>query len=383
LNGNPTTMADTGVTQLRRDGYFSAIDYWLLVPILVVTLIGLVVLNKVLATGFEDYPLNFYKQVGAVLVGLALTLVIGRLEWPTLRLLGFTLYGISILLLLWTLVDGFSMADTWGADSWIQLPFIGTFQPSELAKIGLAMVTAQIFEAIGTRRLGLISGIGLMGVAWLVPVGLIMMQPDFGTTMVVVFMFITMLFVFGIRWRYILLGLSAAVIAVPLAWAFYFSDYQKNRILTFLYPGHDPDASYNLLQAQAAIASGGLYGSTRETPVHVPIKWSDFIYTAVSEHMGFIGTTALLILIFFFLARALFIAAQVHSQRPGAAYMVAGLTASLAFHYIENLGMCVGLTPITGIPLPFVSLGGTSMVVNFIALGVLINVSIERSLMRR
>jgi rod shape determining protein RodA len=93
----------------------------------------------------------------------------------------------------------------------------------------------------------------------------------------------------------VLLGASAAVIAVPLAWFFYFSDYQKNRILTFLYPGHDPDASYKLIQAKAAIASGGLSGRTSGDPIHVPVKWSDFIYYGGFGHMGFIGTTTLLI----------------------------------------------------------------------------------------
>jgi rod shape determining protein RodA len=376
-------MADTGVTQLKRDGYFSAIDYWLLIPVLAITLIGLFVLNRVLSTGFEGYPQVFYKQIGAVLIGLVLALVLGRVELPTLRLVGFAIYGISIMLLTLVLVDGFSMADTWGADSWLKLPLLGTFQPSELAKIGLAMVTADIFEAINHKRVSGLAGTALMFVSYLVPVSLIMLQPDFGTTMVIVFMFVCTLFVFGLHWRYVLLGLSTAVIAIPMAWLFYFSDYQKNRILTFLYPGHDPDASYNLLQAQAAIAAGGLAGSTRTDPVHVPIKWSDFIYTAVSEHMGFIGTTALLMLIFFFLARCLYIAAHISPHRPAAAYMVVGLTSALAFHYIENLGMCVGLLPITGIPLPFVSLGGTSMVVNFIGLGVLLNISIERNLIRR
>ncbi|MCD8499134.1 MAG: FtsW/RodA/SpoVE family cell cycle protein [Clostridiales bacterium] len=376
-------MADTGVTQLKRDGYLSAIDYWLLVPVLAITLIGLYVLNQVLSTGFEDYPQNLYKQIGAVLIGIVLALVLGRIELPSLRLVGYIIYGSSVLLLALVLVDGFSMESTWGADSWLKLPVLGTFQPSELTKIGLAMVSANLFEAIGQKRIGRWTGAALMGALYLVPVGLIMMQPDFGTTMVIVFMFVCMLFVFGISWRVVLLGVSSAVIAIPLAWIFYFGDYQKNRILTFLYPGHDPDASYNLLQAKAAIASGGLAGNMGGDPVHVPIKWSDFIYTAVSEHMGFIGTTALLILIFYFLTRSLYIAAQINPHRPAAAYMVVGLTASLAFHYIENLGMCVGLLPITGIPLPFVSLGGTSMVVNFIGLGVMLNISIERNLIRR
>jgi rod shape determining protein RodA len=189
-----------------------------------------------------------------------------------------------------------------------------------------------------------------------------------------------MTFVWGIRWRYVLLGLSGALVMIPLAWIFYFTDYQRNRILTFLYPGHDLAASYNLMQARLAIASGGLIGSNRAVPVHVPVKESDFIYTAVSEHMGFIGTTALLILVFFFLARCLYVASKIQARRPASALIMVGLTASLGFHFVENLGMCVGLLPITGIPLPFVSLGGTAMIVNFFALGVMLSISMDRNL---
>lgn len=376
-------MSDTGFTQLRRDSYFSAMDYWLLVPILSVTLIGLFVLNKVLSEGFADYPMNFYKQIGAVLVGLVIALILCLIELPTLKLIGYGLYGLSLLLLLIVLVDNYSEVARWGADSWLKIPFVGTFQPSELAKIGLAMVSAFVFEAMSNQRLKSWQGFLLLLAFYLPPVGLIMLQPDFGTTMVIVFMFICTLFVWGLRWRFILLGLSGTVIAVPLAWVFYFSNYQKNRILTFLYPGHDPDASYNLIQARLAIATGRLAGSSRETPVHVPVKEADFIYTAVSEHMGFIGTTALLLLIFFFLARSLYVASRVRASRPSAAYMMVGLTSAMAFHFIENLGMCVGLTPITGIPLPFVSLGGTAMVVNFISLGVLLNISMDRNLVTK
>jgi rod shape determining protein RodA len=373
-------MSDTGFTQLKRYSYFSAMDYGLLVPILAITLIGLNVLNKVLSDGFADYPMNLYKQIGAVLVGLVIALILCLIELPTLRLIGFGLYGISLLLLVYVLVDGYSEVARWGADSWMKIPFLGTFQPSEMAKIGLAMISAFIFEGMNTQRLKGWQGFLLLLALYAPPVGLIMLQPDFGTTMVIVFMFICTLFVWGLRWRYVLLGLSGVVIAIPVAWIFYFSNYQKNRILTFLYPGHDPDASYNLLQARLAIASGHLAGSSRTTPVHVPVKEADFIYTAVSEHMGFIGTTALLILIFFFLARSMYVASKVQADRPSAAYMVVGLTAAMAFHFIENLGMCVGLLPITGIPLPFVSMGGTAMIVNFISLGVILNISMDRNL---
>jgi rod shape determining protein RodA len=373
-------MARTGFEQLKKQTYFRIMDYWLFVPVLVISLIGLFVLSKVLSDGFGDaYPTNLYRQVGAVLVGILIALMLSVVEVPTMRLLAWGAYAASILLLVYVLVDDFSMADQWGADSWLNLPYIGSFQPSELAKIGLAMSSAYIFEWMSTRQRFWQGSLILLAL-YALPLLLIMKQPDFGTAMVLVFMFICMVFAWGIRWRYVLLGFSGMVVLVPLAWFFYFDDFQKNRILTFLYPGHDPAASYNLMQARLAIASGGLSGSTRAVPVHVPVKESDFIYTAISEHMGFIGTTALLILVFFFLARTLYVASKVHGQRPASALTMVGLSAGMAFHFIENLGMCVGLLPITGIPLPFVSLGGTAMIVNFFALGVMLSISMDRNL---
>lgn len=371
-------MPRTGVEHLKKDTYFGAMDYWLLVPILTISLIGLFVLNKVLSDGFGDaYPMNFYKQAGAVLIGLMIAFLLCLVEVPTLKLISWAIYGVSVLLLVAVPLDGYSEVARWGADSWLKLPLIGSFQPSELTKIGLAMTSAILFEAWESKTMPRWKTTGLLILLYAVPLGLIMLQPDFGTAMVIVFMFICMLFIGGLRWRYVLLGASGLVGAVLLAWFFYFSDYQKARIITFLYPGHDPAASYNLLQAKLAIASGGLTGSG--TTVHVPVKEADFIYTAVSEHMGFIGTTVLLLLIFFFLARCLYVASKVRTRRPAAALMVVGLTAIMAFHFIENLGMCVGLLPITGIPLPFVSLGGSAMIVNFLALGVILSISMDRN----
>ncbi|MDD2373997.1 MAG: FtsW/RodA/SpoVE family cell cycle protein [Eubacteriales bacterium] len=377
-------MPNTGFEQLKSDTFFRKMDYWMLVPILSVALIGLYVLNRVLSSGFGDlYPMNIYKQSGAVLVGLIIAIILSLLEAPTLRLVGWSVYGVSLLLLVYVMVDGYSLSDQWGADSWMLLPVVGSFQPSELAKVGLAMVSAQVFEAMNKEKFNWWQGGLLLLAVYAPPVLLIMRQPDFGTTMVILFMFVCMVFAWGIKWRYVLLGMSAAVIAVPLAWFFYLGDFQKNRIITFIFPGHDPDASFNLIQAQRAIASGGLFGNRSGNSVHVPVKESDFIYTAVSEHMGFIGTTALLILAFFFLARSLYVASSLSMERPSAAYTMVGLTAAMAIHYIENLGMCVGLLPITGIPLPFVSLGGTAMIVNFISLGVMLNLSVERNILQK
>jgi rod shape determining protein RodA len=373
-------MAKPGIERLKRITYFAAMDYWLLVPVLLISMIGLFVLNRVLSSGFDAYPMVFYKQAGAVLIGLLIALTLSLVEVPTLNLIAWIIYGTSLLMLVWVLVDNFSMIGEWGADSWLELPLIGTFQPSELAKIGLAMTSAQIFEGMTIGRLKKWQGGLSLAALYGVPLLLIREQPDLGTSMVILFMLICMIFVWGLRWRFILLGISGLVLAGVLAWLFILKDFQKSRIITFLYPGHDPAASYNLIQSKRAIASGGLTGNLQGNLVHVPVKESDFIFTAVSEHMGFIGTTALLILIFFFLARSLYVASKIRTWRPALAYTMVGITAFLAFHFIENLGMCVGLLPITGIPLPFVSLGGTAMIVNFLALGVMLCISMERNL---
>ena len=205
---------------------------------------------------------------------------------------------------------------------------------------------------------------------------LILSQPDFGTAMVIVASFVCVLFVWGLKYRYFLLAASGViVIGVPFVWNFYLKDYQKKRILSLVFEGTDPEAEWNLVQSKAAIASGGLSGNHTGILVTVPVKESDFIYSATSEHLGFIGTTALILLAFFFLCRCLFVAAR--ASRPAYSYMIVGLVASFAFHYIENMGMAVGLLPITGIPLPFVSYGGTAMLVNYISFGIILNISME------
>ena len=123
--------------------------------------------------------------------------------------------------------------------------------------------------------------------------------------------------------------------------------------------------------------SGGLTGNHTGILTPVPVKESDFIFAAISEHMGFIGTTAVIILSFFFICRCLYVAAKIHSK--SASYALTGLAAYFAFHYIENMGMAVGLLPITGIPLPFISLGGSAMLINYLAFGIILNISMSRN----
>ncbi len=371
----------SGIIQLRNN-YFRSVDYFLVVPILLLTLIGLYVLNIVLSEGFKDYPSNIYRQAGAAVLGLCIALFICLIDTHFMKAIGWATYAIALFLLIIVPLDGYTELKEWGIDSRLNLPVIGSFQPSELAKIGLVMVTAYILEAVRDKEITIIKGFLSIGLVYSLPLLLIYKQPDFGTMMVIVFSLVCMIYIYGVKYRYLFLAASVVIVGViPLLWYFVFGPLQKSRILSFIFAGSDPEAEYNLLQAKAAIASGGLIGNKTGDIVKVPVKESDFIYTAISEHMGIIGTTAVVILSFFLIARCLYVASK--ASQKSYSYLVVGLTGAFAFHFIENMGMCVGLLPITGIPLPFISLGGTALLVNFISFGIILNISMERSAERK
>lgn len=371
--------AGSGVVKLRgRDG-LKTVDYYLVIPILTMTIIGLYVLQKVLSKGYAAYPGNYYRQIVATVAGIIAALILCVLDSHFMKIIGRAIYAVSLLLLILVPIDGYSLKVTWGADSWLNLPVIGNFQPSELAKIGLVMVAADIFEKMTNKEYTILKGFGIMALVYAPPMLLILTQPDFGTAMVIVFTFVCMLFVWGVRYRYFLLAFSTfVVIIVPAVWMFYLEPYQKNRILSLVFQGSDPRSEYNLMQSKYAIMSGGLTGNHTGILTSVPVKESDFIFAAISEHMGFIGTTAVIVLAFFFLGRCLYVAAKIPSKT--ASYTITGLTGYFAFHFIENMGMAVGLLPITGIPLPFISLGGTAMLINYLAFGVILNYSMSRNI---
>ncbi len=373
------SKAGSGVVKLRGKDGLKAVDYYLVVPVLAMTIIGLYVLQKVLSKGYAAYPGNYYRQIVATVGGVIAALIISLLDEHLLKVVGRVIYAAALFLLILVPIDGYSLAGTWGADSWLKLPVIGNFQPSELAKIGLVMVAADIFEEMHNKEVTMLKGFGKMAAVYAPPMLLILSQPDFGTAMVIVFTFVCMLFAWGVRYRYFLLAFSSLiVIVVPLVWSFYLKPYQKERILSLLFQGSSPQSEYNLQQSKMAIASGGLAGNHTGILTPVPVKESDFIFAAISEHMGFIGTTTVIILAFFFLCRCLYVAAKIKSK--SASYMLTGFTGYFAFHFIENMGMAVGLLPITGIPLPFMSLGGTAMLINYMAFGVILNISINRNM---
>lgn len=368
----------SGIVKLRNRTNIRTVDYFLVIPVILLAVIGLFVLQKVLSTGYKDYPANYYRQIVATVVGVLVAVILSAIDNHFMGIVGKVIYVGSILLLILVPIDGYSLAWKWGADSWLNLPVIGNFQPSELAKIGIVMVGSEIFEKMKTKEYSLIKGFIFLGIVYAVPLLLILSQPDFGTAMVIVFAFVCMLFVWGLRYRYFVLAISSViVIVIPLVWTFYLETYQKDRILSLVFEGSDPRGEYNLVQSKTAIMSGGLTGNHTGILTQVPVKESDFIFAAISEHMGFIGTTAVILLSFFFLVRCMYVASR--ASTPSNSYVIVGLTGYFAFHYIENMGMAVGLLPVTGIPLPFISLGGTAMLINFISFGIILNISMSRN----
>ncbi|MDO5738190.1 MAG: FtsW/RodA/SpoVE family cell cycle protein [Eubacteriales bacterium] len=368
----------------RPSLFIDRLDYWLLVPVLLMALIGLIVLRQVLANGYGagTYPGNFIKQMGAVIVGCIIALIIAYLDFPSLKLMAYVVYTISLLMLIWVKLDNFSLEAWTGADSWIRLPIIGSFQPSELSKIGIAMVGAEMLERIRHSEIGVLKGFGILGLVYGVPTFLIIREPDFGTSFVILVMLALTIFVWGISWKKIFaIVLVTFAVVLPFLWFFYFEDYQRNRILTIPFRGHDPALSFHTEQALKAISQGGLTGDRSGFDVYVPVKESDSIFVAISEYLGFFGTAAVIILSTIFFWRCFRLAMRLSEDNLAACYMVTALAGQMAFHFIENIGMNIGLLPITGIPLPFISDGGTSMVVNFIALGVILNISLNESYM--
>jgi rod shape determining protein RodA len=266
-----------------------------------------------------------------------------------------------------------------GSRSWISIKGI-SYQPSELAKVAFVMVASIFLERIseGQRKGNIVK----LAVYSSIIIGLVVAQKDFGTSAVFMFMFFVMLYICKLPYKLIFGMIGAVLAALPFFWFFVFNDARKSRIISFIYPELDPLGSgYNVLRSKYAIGSGqitgkGLFEGVQTQNSVVPVKESDFIFSVVGEELGFVGACAVVLLIFFILLRCIYIAKN--SRDLYGSFLVTGVTSMLAFHAFENIGMSIGLMPVTGIPLPFVSAGGTAVTTYYMAIGVVLSVSLRR-----
>jgi rod shape determining protein RodA len=320
------------------------------------------------------------KQLGFLAVGLVLMFIISLIDYHRLVDIAPWAYGIGVLALIVVLAVGQRVM---GARRWINMGGGVHFQPSEWVKLILILAIARYFWGLIGRELTWIDvgkAFALVGI----PMALVLKQPDLGTALTYFPVLVAGLFLGGIRVKQVgILMLGFCV----LAGGAYLSGkrlkpYQQARINSFINPGSDPKgAGYQILQSKIAVGSGGLWGKgtnkgTQTQGDFLPIPYTDFIFAAFCEEHGFIGGIGVLLLYFLILTR-LIQNAQQASDIPGT-FIIMGVVAVILFQILVNIGMVVGLMPVTGIPLPLMSYGGSSILFTFLALGIVMNIRMRR-----
>jgi rod shape determining protein RodA len=363
----------------ERRLYFH-IDWVLLASLLLIVGIGVAMIYSttyVTVGGVGQAGPQVRTQMYALVLGVIALLICMAIDYRMLAEHSLILYAGFIGLLLFVLFKG---STQFGAQRWIDLgPF--NLQPSEFGRMTVALILAMYF---GENRRGarntsdLVIGAFFMGL----PVLLIAKQPDLGTAVTLLPVFLGIAYLAGLRLR--LLGAIAmvAILVAPVAWQFALKDYQKSRIETFFDPQQDPrGAGYQTIQARITVGSGGLLGKgfrqgTQGQYKFLPVAHNDFIFSVLAEEQGFIGVLAVLGLYLFVILRSLE-AARLAKDRLGA-YLVGGIISGFAFQVVYNVAMSVGLAPVKGITLPLMSYGGSSLIATLAAFGLILNVRMRR-----
>lgn len=335
------------------------------VPLLLL-LIGLVVLYTVTFPSVQ-FTLARSQAIYAV-IGIAVALSLTFIDYRNWQNLSFVFYGLGIVLLITVFYLG---SRQFGASRWIDLG-IFQLQPSEILKLVLILTLARLLS-LWKSEITLWRLLIVLAVATL-PVILVFRQPDLGTAGVLMIITFGLLFFAGMPWRWWLAITLSVLILLPLGYTS-LQPYQKSRIQTFLTPASDPRGTgYNVRQATIAIGSGGLFGQglgrgSQSQLNFLPVVHTDFIFAGLAEATGLLGAIILLALYFVLLAR-IFRVAELSKDSFGM-YVALGIAIMLGFQIFVNVGMNLGVIPVTGIPLPFVSFGGTSLIVNLAAMGIL------------
>lgn len=366
-------------------------DFTLFVVTLIIIVFGLITLSSAThatMTRGGDSLAYVKKQVTSIILGFVMIAILIKIDYRELAKYSKFIYVFNLLLLGSVLVLGNEQN---GAKSWIALgPF--NLQPSELAKIAIIITFAVYIsgrEGKLNRFVDLLPTFLFFGL----PMGLIMLQPDLGSTLVFIAIFFGMLFVGGARPRnlliLIMLGglLVGGVLTAQLKFGLTkpLKPYQLDRLTIFVDPYKDPRGSgYHVIQSQVALGSGGLWGKglfkgTQTQLNFLPEQRNDFIFSVVGEELGFVGSAALLFLFYIFIYRCVRIAMSAKDQLG--TLLATGFISMIVFHLLINIGMAGGIMPITGIPLPFFSYGGSSMLANMMGVGLLLNVYLRRQVL--
>ncbi|MGO8684453.1 MAG: rod shape-determining protein RodA [Thermoleophilia bacterium] len=363
--------------------YLRHLDYLLLA--ITAGLVSYGVTAVYYATRSDIVGKRFYyaqEQLLYAAVGTVALLLVTVVDYQRWRRWQWLLYAFAVLSNVIVLGIG---AVTRGSKRWIRLPFMN-FQPSQLAlwiiTVCLAAFLVDRMDLLGTKK------VTLMAIAYVaLPAAFVFIQPDFGTSMIFVAILFALLLFYGTNWRqFAILGASVTTLGVlvlavlPAMHIHVIKQYQMDRLLVFLNPTHDPQAGgYNIIQSMIAVGSGSLHGqgnqATQTTLNFLPEHQTDFIFAVVSERWGFLGALLLIALYGLLVWRALRIATLAHDVYGS--LIAGGIAVAMAFQVFVNIGMSIGIMPVTGIPLPFISYGGSSMITNLMLVGLLESVHLR------
>lgn len=332
--------------------------------------------------GLHRHNVGMFFVFSIIMIALSLTdyrMYVHHLSYP--------LYGIGLFFLVLVLLFGDSIN---GSQRWLGFGAM-KFQPSELLKIFLILILAKVLAKKNGENLELVRDVGLIGIITFIPFLLVLKQPDLGTSLVFLCIGAGMLWVGNVRLTHVILACSAFIGSLAAITSLYFvnfnffskivKEHQLHRIQTFLDPASDPDKGWHVLNSKTAIGSGELFGKGFTEGKYVqggfiPYAYSDSIYVVIGEEFGFLGSVALLFLYFLLIYRMVNIA--LHCTELSGVYIIAGVISMLVLQIFENIAMHIGMMPLTGISLPFISYGGSSLLINMVALGLVLSVRIHQ-----
>lgn len=365
-----------------RFAFIKKLDFFLITIVFIIAVIGLFLIYS--ATKSSDSGVRqIVVQSVAIALGTIMMLVISFIDYSVYSKYTKYIYIASILVLIFVLIFGEGKEET-GANSWIRLGGIG-IQPSEIVKLAFCLTFSAHLTSV-KDNINKFSVLCKLILHFGVLAGLVLLQNDTGTALVFAVMFFVMLFVAGLSYKYIFAAVGGACVLAPVAWFGLMQPYQKERILVFLNPERDASGyGYQVSQSKIAIGSGEfsgrgyLLGPQNQLGL-LPEKDTDFIFGVAGEEFGFLGATLIIILLTVLIIRCFYVSS--HSKDDTGMYICAGVAAMFMFHTVENIFMCIGLLPVTGIPLPFLSYGGSSVATNLMAIGLVLSVWIRRNIVK-
>ncbi len=357
--------------------FINNFDWFLFTAAFLSSIFGIILINSAGVAGGTNVR-DVFVQSMALLLGILMMALVCYIDYDIFEVLGWGIGCAGVAILIVVLLIGTGGEEV-GTKGWIDLGPV-SIQPSEFAKIAfiisMAVHISRVEEKINEPK-----NLFLLILHFGIYAALVLLQPDYGTTMVFGFTFIGMLFMAGVKIKYFLMAISAAVVAAVPIWTFVLSDFQRARILTFLNPENSPlDDGYQVLQSMLAIGSGQITGNGymkgNQTQMgYLPQARTDFIFSVAGEEFGFIGCLVILGLLLFVIIRC-FINSSKAKDTFGSLLCI-GVGCFLLFHTMENIGMCLNLLPVTGIPLPFYSSGGSNLLASYMAIGLVLNVGLR------